>query len=355
MKTQYPWQINSIVHKSKTAIRTLGMEANLFSPKEEDEFREPSAPLEMHENYSVFRGTLILKEGEAKKYVRFNIPAKAVPYIYKKTDLLIQQNLLSETLGTKIVKSIKSMIKESTSSISDILVTAVNKLWEGMKIVCPGLAEASISLPTEKKKKGTKSTTGPAYTVAMRSGKLKGKTPIAALNEDPKNYDLLVTQKEWLEKNLTSYPDNKTQIDAIVEALELFKAGDIGVEAEKDTDTETATYVVYEAPCKNIKPLDEEGRYTIYQVSVKYVVGNNLPFKIEVMNCYAPVDTKKGNEIVMSKAVNKKTISMALSEDEWYTLVDSMLTQKRMFEAMTYPEQLALAEKISKEARAKAL
>lgn len=352
MKTQYPWQVGSIVHKSKTAIRTLGMEANLFSPKEEDAFREPSAPLEMHENYSVFRGTLILKEGEDKKYVRFNIPAKAVPYIYKKTELLIQQNLLSETLGNKIIKCFKNMIKDSNSVVCDFVGNSINNVLKGLKTVFTGIPEITIDMPSGTKKKSSKATTGPAYTVVMKSGKLKGKTPIAALNEDPRNYDVLVGQREWLEKNLSKYPANQSQIDAIIEALELFEAGDIGDEAE--SDAETVTYLVYEAPCKNIKPLDEDGRHTIYQISIKYIAGNNLPFKVEVMNCFAPVDTKKGNEIVMSKAVKKKTISMALSEDEWYTLIDAMMTQKKMFEAMTYPEQLKLAEKISKEAREKA-
>lgn len=349
MKTQYPWQIGSIVHKSKTAIRTLGMEANLFSPKEEDAFREPSAPLEMHENYSVFRGTLILKEGEEKKYVRFNIPAKAVPYIHKKTELVIQQNFLAETLGAKILKNMNGMFNNFTQIVQDFIRESICNVLGGLKTVFPGIPDITMDASSTKKKKLPKSTSGPAYTVEMKSGKLKGKTPAAALNEDSKNYDILVGQKDWLEKNLSKYPANKQQIDAIVEALELFEAGEIGDEAV--ADTETASYSVYEAPCKNIKPLDEEGRYTIYQVSVKYITGNNLPFKIEVMNCFAPVDTKKGNEIVMSEAVKKKTISMALSEDEWYTLIESMLTQKKMFEAMTYPEQLKLAEKISKESR----
>ena len=61
MRTSYPWQIDSIIHKSKDTVKTFGMEAKLFSPKEENELRTPAAPLEMHEGYSVFKGTLIEK------------------------------------------------------------------------------------------------------------------------------------------------------------------------------------------------------------------------------------------------------------------------------------------------------
>ena len=92
MKTRYPFQIKSIVHKSAGTTRTFGMDARLFSPPEESEVREPSAPLEMHEGYSVFKGTLIAKDAASKKYVAFNIPAPEVPYIHEKTKIAMKKN-----------------------------------------------------------------------------------------------------------------------------------------------------------------------------------------------------------------------------------------------------------------------
>lgn len=98
--------------------------------------------------------------------------------------------------------------------------------------------------------------------------------------------------------------------------------------------------------------MDAEGRYTIYDVSVSYDGSRGLPFTVTVNNCYAPVDRSKGgNEIVMSKAVDKKYISMSLSEDEWYTMINTMLQQKTLFETLTYPEQLKIAQKINEENR----
>ena len=107
--------------------------------------------------------------------------------------------------------------------------------------------------------------------------------------------------------------------------------------------------VIYECAPKNVKPLDEEGRYTVYQVTVTHNPAMNLPFTVSVMNCFAPVDKTKGNEIVLSKSVKKKTQDIKLSEEEWFTMIDKMKAPKIMFDNYSYPEQLKLAAKISKE------
>lgn len=306
MKTKYPFQIDSIVHKSKTVTRTFGMDAKLFSPQEENDDREPAAPLEMHEGYSVFKGTLIAKEGSTSKFVTFNIPAKDIPYIHKKTSMVMEEALH-------------------------------NKL-----------------MPSKKSGKTDDVPTTPAYTLKIPSGVLKGKTPAEILLNDSSGKEKLEKHRKWLLDNLERYSSNQVQIDAIDEALKLKEDGKlVTVATGTSTDTgELPVLEIYSCPPKNIKPLDAEGRYTIYDVSVSYDGSRGLPFTITVNNCYAPVDRSKGgNEIVMSKAVDKKFISMSLSEDEWYTMVNTMLQQKTMFENLTYPEQLKIAQKINEENR----
>lgn len=306
MKTKYPFQIDSIVHKSKTITRTFGMEARLFSPQEENDDREPAAPLEMHEGYSVFKGTLITKEGSTRNFVTFNVPAKEIPYIHKKTSMVMEEAL------TNKLKPVKT----------------------------PG---KTVEIPSNA-----------AYTLKIPSGTLKGKTPAEILLNDPSGNEKLEKHKKWLMDNLEKYPKNQVQIDAINEALKLKDDGKLVAEAAgAATDTEELPIIeIYSCPPKNIKPLDAEGRYTIYDVSVSYDGSRGLPFTITVNNCYAPVDRSKGgNEIVMSKAVDKKYISMSLSEDEWYTMINTMLQQKTLFETLTYPEQLKIAQKINEENR----
>lgn len=302
MKTNYPWQIDSIIHKTKASTKTFGMDALLFTPKEEDDFRTPAAPLEMHEGYSVFKGTLIEKKDSGTDFLKFNIPAKAVPFIHKKTCIAIEQ------------------------------------------------AAAKKAAPVQSQNTEAGSGTSSAYTVTIKTGKLAGKTPAQALLEGKDEF--LKNQKLFLEKNLDKYPANKEQIDAINDAFQLRDSGKLSADTTAAAGTGAAACavtVIYECAPKNVKPLDEEGRYTIYQVTVTHNPAMNLPFTVSVMNCFAPVDKSKGNEIVLSKAVNKKTLEIKLSEEEWFTMIDKMKATKIMFENHNYPEQLKLARKISKE------
>jgi len=304
MKTKYPYQIDSIVHKSKDVYRTFGMDAKLFSPPEESEDREPSAPLEMHEGYSLFKGTLIAKEGTDRKFVTFNIPAKDVPYIHKKTTMVMELAL-----------------------------------------------DKKLNPKKTEKKTGIGTGTGPAYTVKIPSGTLKGKTPAQVLSS-PSGQEALENHKKWLEDNLVKFKNNQVQIDAINEAIELYKSEklimDIDIENSADEIIE-----IYSCPSKNIQPKDERGYWTVYDVSITYDPAKNMPYEIKVNNCFAPVDKSKGNEIVMSKADKKKRLSMSLSESEWFSMIDTMKAQKIMFESLTYPEQLKIANKINEENRKK--
>lgn len=310
MKTNYPWQINSVIHKTKGSTKTLGIDAMLFSPKESDDVRTPAAPLEMHEGYSVFKGTLIVKTDAGTDFVKFNIPAKAIPYIHKKTSMAIDMNMKNSGL----IQPLKKQMGKGTA--------------DGK--------EETLS--------------GPAYTVTMKTGILKGKTPAQVLLESPNGRDSLLRQQNFLEANVAKYPANQQQIDAIKEAVRLYDEGRL---AKADAGEETAdpggSITIYACAPKNIKPIDEEGRWTIYQVTIVYSPEMSLPFEVTVMNCYAPVDKSKGNEIVMSQAVKRQTQSIRLSEEEWYTMIDSMKATKIMFENLTYPEQLKLAAKISRE------
>ena len=158
----------------------------------------------------------------------------------------------------------------------------------------------------------------------------------------------MLKQKKFLESNLSKYKSNQTLIDAIDEAIKLQDKGLL-----KKTENETVSVApnvikLYESAPKNIKPLDEEGRYTIYQVTVQYNPNMRMPINISVMNCFAPVDKKDGNKIEMTKAVNKQTIDMNLTEEEWFTMIDEMKAMKIMFENLTYPEQLKLANEIER-------
>lgn len=305
MKTKYPWQVDSIIHRSSTTKKTLGIDALLFSPKESDDDRTPTPPLQMHEGYSRFKGTLIVKDKKAAKFVSFNIPAEDIPYIHEMTKQLMTVSLNKKMQGT--VNAEKN-------------------------------TEGNNELSSHK-----------AFTEKFIMGNLKGKTPGQILSENDSNVDVLKKQREFLVKNLKGHENNQKLIDAIDDAFALKEEGKLEKLSESRTTTASSEITVYSCEPKNIKPLDAEGRYTVYQISVTYNPSMNLPYCVNVMNCFAPVETKDGNKIIMSKAVNKQEFNIRVSEQEWFKMIDRMLAQKNLFESMTYPEQIKLAAKISKD------
>ena len=69
-----------------------------------------------------------------------------------------------------------------------------------------------------------------AYTVKFFLGEFRGKTPAQVLMENQANKDKLLAQKTQLSANLSRYPRNQDQIDAIDEAISLLESGALKVE-----------------------------------------------------------------------------------------------------------------------------
>ena len=67
----------------------------------------------------------------------------------------------------------------------------------------------------------------PAYTVSIRAGEMKGKTPAEVLLADPMKKGELIRHKEWLTSFLSTYPRNKEVIEAIDNAISLLSAGEL--------------------------------------------------------------------------------------------------------------------------------
>lgn len=309
-KTEYPKQIYSTIHKSGNGTKTISVDNSLYSPTGENEERKPTPPLEMHEGFSRFVVHLISAGNGSSKCLNANIPAKEIPFIHKKTCLIMQDNLKGGNLESLLGKS--------------------------------------------NQKKETKPL---AYTYKFTIGNFNGKTPAQCLLESKDNEAKLINQKNWAVNNLEKYKGKplyqniQDQIKAIDEAINLFKSGKLNESDVSDTTTDIIT--IYKCPPKNVKPIDKEGRYTVYTIEITYDKNKTLPIGIEIMNCFAPVNKSSGNVILLKDAVDKKTENMRLSEEEWYMMIDTMKAQKIMFEDYTYKKQFELSEKIAKENKEK--
>lgn len=157
----------------------------------------------------------------------------------------------------------------------------------------------------------------PAYKVRITSGIHKGKTPAEVLLEDENNKISLKNQYIFLNNNLSKYPKNKEQMDAIVDATNLLAAGKL----KKDNVVSLKMVDLYDSgprPLDSRKP-DEHGNSFVYSINIKWLIGENNPVQITIENYYAPVVKKEDKTVIVkvSQKVNSTKNIMNLSLNDW--------------------------------------
>ena len=131
-----------------------------------------------------------------------------------------------------------------------------------------------------------------AYTVTITSGTLKGRTPAdVLLNDGEEGKKLLNIQYTFLKNNLSKYPKNKTQMDAIVNASQLLKEGKLDADAVGKGQTKRISlYSSGLRPLVNRK--NNAGMSFVYELTVDWLLGEKRPLMITIVNYYAPVIKK---------------------------------------------------------------
>lgn len=185
---------------------------------------------------------------------------------------------------------------------------------------------------------GNKATdvSGAAYNIRIASGKLKGKTPASVLFESPENEQLLKNQVLWLESNLSRYPKNKEQIDAINEALNLYHTGRLATDAAVSSDR----IVIYPG---GLRPLVRRkkgnGKVFVYQISIYMYEDEKRPIQITVKNFFAPVITTEAGlfNVQAKDRENELEVSFQFTLSEWKWFEHQVETQMRTFENISAP------------------
>lgn len=272
---KYPFQVTSI----KRTKKVLGVDAKLFAPTE----REKLSPLELHSGYSRFELTIVDKENNTTPTA--NIPAEDIPYIYQTSKIALEHLLIgnaSETGGGQVVRS-------------------------------------------------------PAYTQKLMSNQFKGLTPAEVLIKDKNAETGLLNAKIWLESNLSKYPGNKGQIDAINDAINLLHNGKL---SSDNVNTSVSNIEVYKTDYKFKSKQNEKGYNLIYGIEVICDPSKKYPFQISIMNCYAPVETSPNGQknIKMNSAENTVKSSMLVTKEEWFKLISKLNRTVSYFEQMNFAE-----------------
>lgn len=285
----YPFQVNSLIQDKQGVKKTLGIDAQLSVPDASSE-QEKAMPLEMHSGFSRFVATLIQKDNNEKIFVKANIPARDVAYIYEKS-------------------------KAAMSVIANMSVIDNDE---------------NLSL---------------AYTERFTMGNYKGKTPAEILIENPNNKDKLIEQGKFLNGNISKFPANKKKIEAIRDAINLLKEGKLSGENVKSKSSSVIT--IYDEQMKSLRSTkDEKGRCLVYGIKIVCDSSRNLPFYVEIMNCYAPVKVDNIGRLQpqMKEAVNTQKIYMNITEKDWFKTVYAMNQALENFELIHFEFQEKIAE-----------
>lgn len=282
-KLKYPMQVGAIVRTKKT----FSIDGLLTLPTQAEYEASSKMPLEMHSTFSRFVLTIIDFES-GTKIAKANLPAGTIAYILKQTELAM------ETLA-----SAKTVENTNTSL---------------------------------------------AYTQKLFSKEYGGMTPGEYLLSHPDGKENLEKTSAWLKANLSKYPRNQQQINAIEEAISLFEAGEL----KAPQSVTGSSFCVYKDDIKipNISKLDEDGYTFVYNISIQCTPGRNYPFAVNIMNCMAPPikDESGQSKVELSSAKDKIVNSIMLSEQEWYFLIHRMDRTVNMFEEMNFSKQLNMAK-----------
>lgn len=184
----------------------------------------------------------------------------------------------------------------------------------------------------------------PAYTVRFTSGDMKGMTPAEVLFQNPENSAKLNEQFKFLKKNLKKYPKNQQQIDAILDASELVKKGEL-IKPKRDV---IPSFIVCES---GFRPLTrrskKDGLTFVYQMKLVWNFRAENPIHLEIENFYAPViKTEQGLLNVQAKQKAESIVNeFNFSLEEWSWMVHLISSNIKTFEDIIGPEAFQKAVK----------
>lgn len=220
---------------------------------------------------------------------------------------------------------------DKKATTANIPVSAIPGIFENAK-THNFLQKINAAISSEPKSDSV----SPAYTFVIPSGKLRGKTPAAALVENPEvNKQLLENQIVWLQQNINKYPKNATQIQVIEEALKLFESGNLN--AKTNVKTQPTATILYQT---GVRPLvrrkRDDGKCFVYEIVITWNDKAVKPIEFTIRNYYAPVVQMENGllNVMAGSRVDEVKNIFSLTIDEWFWLEHILESQIRTFENM---------------------
>lgn len=186
----------------------------------------------------------------------------------------------------------------------------------------------------------------PAFT-KLKMGNFAGKTPgdiMLEADDVEKVKNSLLQQVSFLQSKLKDYPQNQLQIEAINDAIQGYDDGRLALfkpaeTAETEVETTGVAYEIYKTPTKHQKK-ETNGKHECYSVYISCSPVKQYPYKIEIMNCNAPLMKIKNGLMPpdMSRADSIRKESIELKEEEWEYILDWLNSNIALTRNLWYPE-----------------
>ena len=175
----------------------------------------------------------------------------------------------------------------------------------------------------------------PAYTVQLRAGQLKGRTPAEILLADPNQKSELLRHKAWLETNVAQYPANRKIMEAIDNAVQLLETNALSSEVETRSSTVIAVWQ------RDFKVTGSGPTRTKTRISITCEMESQNPWAISVENTEHPVN---GNEPDLTTVLARRYGTIHLNNEEMAGMINRMKNLLKYFEANEYEVAKAFIE-----------
>ena len=226
-------------------------------------------------------------------------------------------------------------------SVSDILKVGRMSDWAYQKNIESAMSTA-----------GNSDKNRPGWTVKFVSGNLKGMSPAQVIaDEGEAGIQKLRDQYKYLQQYADKYPNNRKIMDAIIDAIEIHKAGKIG-----EGSSGPAKLVLHATGMRPLtRKVRADGKSFVYDMTITWTFGADNPVNVTTENYYAPVVKKDDGRLnVMYKDRDTTSAiknSMDLSADEWMDMLYLIQADMRRFEMLQAKSQYEAAAKAQAELR----
>ena len=199
---------------------------------------------------------------------------------------------------------------------------------------------------TAQKPEETEEKKSAAYTVKIKFGPFKDRTPAEVLLENPNNYNQLCdTYNKLMTANDPKFAkQNSVVANAIVEAGNLF----MNEQLDKTSVNTYQKIVIWDGMrTPNVNKVNQKGLTEARTAKITFDTdpGNKEPYCIEIMNCMAPPVQGAQIGARLSQCEDKITLMMNFSEEAWYGFWKDTIEAKTSFGRLMEKERLDYSEK----------